>query len=130
MMELLLLDYIQSGSMRVQNVQDLTYVLKDLVTHEVHRFHSSKMKPFLFDPLVVNLHDVARHDNLAFFVEKILGDRGDLRVRSNISFHVKWLGYTHDRNTWEPYANLRDVKQLHEYLASHNMQSLIPPKFR
>ena len=116
--------------MRVQNVQDSTYVLQDLVTNKEHRFHSSKMKPFLFDPLVVNPHDVARHDYLAFFVEKILGHRGDLRVRSSISFHVKWLGYTHDQNTWEPYANLRDVKQLHEYLASHKMQSLIPPKFR
>ena len=121
---------IWKGPMRVQNVQDSTYVLQDLVTNKEHRFHSSKMKPFLFDPLVVNPHDVARHDYLAFFVEKILGHRGDLRVRSSISFHVKWLGYTHDHNTWEPYANLRDVKQLHEYLASHKMQSLIPPKFR
>ena len=42
------------GPMRVQKVQDSTYVLEDLVTHKEDRFHSSKMKPFLFYPLVVN----------------------------------------------------------------------------
>ena len=122
---------VWKGPMRVQNVQDATYVThKDLVTHKEHRFHSSKMKPFLFDPLVVNSYDVARHDYLEFFVGKILEHRGDLRIRCTISFHIKWLGYNHDHNTWESYANLRDIKQLHKYLAAHKMQSLIPPKVR
>ena len=42
-------------------MQDSTYVLEDLVTRKEHRFSASKMTPFLFDPLVVNPHDVARH---------------------------------------------------------------------
>ena len=35
------------------------------------------MKHPLFDPLVVNPHDVARHDYLQFFVEEISAHRGD-----------------------------------------------------
>ena len=88
------------------------------------------MKPFVFDPLIVDPHDVARRDYLEFFVEQILAHRGDLRLRATLEFHVKWLGYDHTRNTWEPYANVRDVKQLHDYLVTQKLTSLIPRKFR
>ena len=64
---------VWKGPMRVQNVQDSTYVLQDPVTHKEHRFYASKMKPFLFDPLVVNPHDVARHDYLDFFCKRNFG---------------------------------------------------------
>ena len=121
---------IWKGPLRVLKVQDSTYTLLDLVTNKEYRYHASDMKPFIFDPLKVDPHDVARHDYLEFFVEEILGHRGDFRRKSSLEFHIKWLGYDHTRNTWEPFTNLRDVKQLHEYLTSKKMISLIPQKFR
>ena len=121
---------IWKGPLRVLKVQDSTYTLLDLVTNKEHRHHASNMKPFVFDPLIVDPHDVARRDYLEFFVEQILAHRGDLRLRATLEFHVKWLGYDHTRNTWEPYANVRDVKQLHDYLVTQKLTSLIPRKFR
>ena len=121
---------ILKGPLRVLKVQDSTYTLLDLVTNKEHRYHASDMKPFVFDPLRSDPQDVARHDYLEFFIEKILAHRGDLRLRKTLAFHVKWLGYDHSRNTWEPFSSLRDVKQLHEYLVAHDMLSLIPQKFR
>jgi transposase InsO family protein len=121
---------IWKGPLRVLRVQDSTYTLLDLVTNKENRYHVSYMKPFIFDPLEINPADVARHDYLEFFVENIVAHRGDFRNRKALSFKVKWLGYDHTHDTWEPYSNLRDVKLLHEYLTSHKMQSLIPPRFR
>ena len=61
------------------------------------------MKPFVFDPLIVNPSDVARRDYLGFFVEQILAHRVDLRLRATLEFHIKWLAYdetrTHENQT-------------------------------
>ena len=116
--------------MRILSGQDSTYNLLDLVTKKEYRYHASDMKPFVFDPLIVDPHDVARRDYLEFFVEEILAHRGDLRVRSRLEFQIKWLGYDHNSNTWEPYSNLTKLKPLHEYLLSKNLKSLIPAQFR
>ena len=88
------------------------------------------MKSFIFNPLNVDPHDVARHDYLEFFVEKILSHRGDLRLRGTLEFHVKWLGYDESRNTLKLFAIICHAKQPHEYLVSQNLKSLIPQKFR
>jgi hypothetical protein len=72
------------------------------------------MKPFLYDPAITNPVDVARRDHMEFFVDNILSHRG-LPKRSHIEFLVKWQDYPDSENSWEPYANLRDVDKLHDY---------------
>ncbi|KAF8630194.1 hypothetical protein AX17_005471 [Amanita inopinata Kibby_2008] len=48
-------------------------------------------------------------DKLEYEVEKIL----DLRKhRNQAQFLIKWKGYSHDENTWEPRQNLGNVQQL------------------
>ena len=47
-------------------------------------------------------------DSQTYEVESIL----DTRKRQNTTFYlVKWLGYGHEENTWEPLSNLKDVKE-------------------
>jgi transposase InsO family protein len=121
---------IWKGPLRVLTVQDSQYTLFDLVSKKELRYHASSMKPFIFDPLVVDPQDVARRDYLEFFIEEILGHRGEIQLHSSLFFHVKWLGYDHTDNTWEPYSNLRETAQLHAYLVSHKLKSLIPKRFR
>ena len=121
---------IWQGPMRVIRSQNSEYTLLDLVRNKEYRFHASNMKPFVFDPLLVNPQDVARHDYLEFFVEKILAHKGNFRRKASLEFQVKWVGYDDSRNTWEPYSALRDLKPLHEYLSETNLKSLIPTKFR
>jgi hypothetical protein len=38
--------------------------------------------------------------------------------------------YDESHDSWEPYAALRDTAQLHEYLRLHNLEKLIPQKFK
>ena len=93
------------------------------------RYHVSNIKQFEFDPTKVNPTDIARRDYLQFFIEDILAIEGNIRVVGTLKFHVKWLNYPHDRNTWEPWKNMRDAEKVHEFLIAKNLKHLIPSKF-
>ena len=76
----------------------------------------TKLKQFPFDPLRTNPTDVARIDYLEFFIVEILQYKGDIKKLSTLQFKIKWLGYDETYNTWEPWANLREMEILHKYL--------------
>jgi hypothetical protein len=67
--------------------------LPDLKTNKEKRYHSTHMKPFLFDPFRTNPTDGSREDHLEFFIETILQHIGDIKRLSTLQFKVKWLGY-------------------------------------
>jgi Chromo (CHRromatin Organisation MOdifier) domain len=88
------------------------------------------MKQFHFDPMLTDPSDVARKDYLEFFVEDILTHRGDTKRLSTLQFRVKWLAYDESHNSWEPWANLREMEVLHKYLISKNLRQLVPFRFQ
>jgi hypothetical protein len=116
--------------MKVISGNNSRYKLYDLITHKENTFHTSDMKPFLFDSAITDPLDVARRDHMEFFVEQILDHRGNIKRRTTLEFYVKWLNYPDNENSWTPYSHLRDTDKLHEYLRSKNMQRLIPKKFQ
>ena len=118
------------GPMRVVRGENSRYTLMDLISGKEKDYHVSDMKPFVFDPAIVDPLDVARRDVLEFFIEKILNHRGNLKLRKDIEFKVKWMNHNDSYDSWEPYANLRDTEQLHVYLREKNLHQLIPAKFR
>jgi hypothetical protein len=99
------------------------YLLLDLITSKIKPYHISDLKPFRFDPLQIDLLDIARRDYLEFFVEKILDMTGDVTKVSTLSFLVKWLGYDDTYNTWEPWKNIRITDEVHVYLKANNMEN-------
>ena len=118
------------GPMKVIKGFNSRYTLLDLTTGKETDFHVSDMRPFVFDSAVTDPSDIARRDHMEYFIEEILEHRGNLKKKSEIEFLVSWLGFSVDCNSWEPYANLRDTEQLHQYLTRHKLQRLIPLKFR
>jgi hypothetical protein len=118
------------GPMRVINSQRGTYRLLDLTTNKEKDYHVTQIKQFLFDPRRTDPLDVARKDYLEFFVEAVLSHTGQIDKVSTMRFNVKWLGYDESHNTWEPWANLRDMEILHIYLIEKNLRRLIPLKFQ
>ena len=46
--------------------------------------------------------DVARRDNMKYFVDKILQYRGNPKKSSTMEFEVSWLNYPPCINTWVP----------------------------
>ena len=115
--------------MKVIEGCDSRYKLLDLITLKEKEFHVSDMKPFVFDAALTDPLDVARRDNMEYFIDKILEHRGNLKKKTEIEFLVSWLGYAQDHNSWELLKALRDSEQLHAYLTEHKLRFLIPQKF-
>jgi len=123
------------GPYRVINQLGSRYTLQNLVTMKEEIYLAANLQPFLFDPNVVDPRIVARDSVDEFDIHSILDIRGNKHrgkwVRTNLEFLVKWDGYDDPiYNTWEPYSGVRDTEQLHQYLHAHNLQYLIPNKFR
>ena len=55
------------GAMTVVNGLNYRYVILDLFTGEEKVFRVSDMKPFVFDPAVVDLLDIPRRDHMEYF---------------------------------------------------------------
>ncbi len=47
-----------------------------------------------------------------------------------MEFLVRWLGFTQDDDSWEPYSNLRDTDQLLTYLTINKLRKLIGNKHK
>ena len=57
------------------------YTLLDLITGKGKDYHVPDMKPFVFDSALVDPPDIARRDQMEFFIEKSLDHRGKLSHR-------------------------------------------------
>jgi len=114
------------GPIKILNSHKSEYLLLDLVTGKEKTVHIKNMRIFHFDPLAVNPLDIARRDYSEFFVERIIEHNGDFRKVSTLTFKVRWLHYTSEYDTWEPWKNLRHAAPLHEYLRSIGKAKLIP----
>ena len=117
------------GPMRVIKGLNTRYTLLDLITGEEKDHHVSDMKPFVFDSTLVDPFNIARRDQMEFFIEKISDHRGKLSHRKSLQFFVSWMGYDQSYDSWVPYATLRDLDYLHSYLREKNLTQLNPPNF-
>jgi hypothetical protein len=119
---------ILKGPLRVIRGSKDYFTLLDLITHKEKNYHVTDIKPFIFDPLSVNPTNIACKDYLEFFIEAILKHSGTRNSKkTNLRFYIKWLGY--EKNSWEPYSNIRDMTICHEYLRTHGMANHIPKNF-
>ena len=49
--------------------KEIDYTLLDLITGKEKDYHVSDMKPFVFDSAIVDPLDIARRDQMEFFIE-------------------------------------------------------------
>ena len=99
--------------MRVIKGLNSGYTLLDLITGKEKDYHVPDMKPFVFDSALVDPLDVARRDQMEFFIEKISDHRGKLSHRKSLQFFVSWLEHDKSCDSWKPFANLCDSDHLH-----------------
>jgi hypothetical protein len=114
-----------AGPMKVIKFQKSNYTLLNLVDGKQKDYHITQLKAFDYDAMETNPVDIALSEAQEYEVEKILNHRGDKKKRSDLEFLVKWVGYDEENNSWEPWANLRDTSQLHDYLKINKMRSLM-----
>ena len=97
------------------------YVLQDLVTQEVHDYHMTQLRPFLFDERTGTPLAAAVSDTLDEFVaEKVIKMRGDTRKkRTDLVFLIRWAGYGEADDTWEPWDHCKDSHAVQVFLREH-----------
>ena len=118
-----------SGPYRVLENNAGKYKVQDLISNKEKMYHVTQLKQFQYDPTITDPTDIARRDNLEFYVEKIISFKGDLRKVSSLTFLVKWLGYDETHNSYEPWKQLKDNVKLHEFLINKNLKNIIPRKY-
>jgi hypothetical protein len=114
------------GPLQVVAVGGDTYTLQDLITNKTDDYHVTQIRPFVYDPKYNSPDEAARHNHGEYLVEKITEHRGDRHEKDTMEFLVKWAGYNETENSWEPYSELKHNEQLHSYLETHRMRTLIP----
>ena len=73
--------------------------------------------------------EVAGAEKQLWSVKRILGHKGSPKSKKTLSVLVKWKELPDERNTWEPWAQLRSNWLLHDYLREHGMAKLIPKTY-
>ena len=66
------------------------------------------------------------HDEREFEIDHVRAHRGDRNDKTNMTFLVRWTGFSESEDSWEPWENLRNTDALHQYLRDNRMRSLIP----
>jgi transposase InsO family protein len=120
----------RTGPYRIISSSNNNFTLENLVSKKQLRVHINRLVPFLFDPSRTNLQKVAAHDVDEFHIEMILSHRGRFTNKTKLEFKVRWSGFDETYDTWEPWKNLRDVEQLHDYLRLINLPNEIPKGHR
>jgi hypothetical protein len=106
------------------------YVLLNLVTNKEEIHHVSSLRAFIFDPMRIDPKDVAMSDQLEYWVDSVIAHRGDTRRVTNpenpFELQIHWTGFDHSKDSWEPWANVRLVDRVHDYLRTAGLSRLIP----
>ena len=116
--------------MKVIEHKDMNYIVRNIVSNKTKNIFGGLLRPFVFNPAVSQPMDTARRDYMKFYIEAIKEHKRDIKKLSSLTFLVKWLNFEDFFNTWEPWSGLRLTDQLHSYLISKNLRSLIPTKLR
>jgi hypothetical protein len=76
------------------------YSIQDLLTHKVIDTHVSNLSEFKYVPSSsMQPIEVAARNAGEFFVEKIIDHNGLVRNRKDMSFQVRWKGYSDKDDT-------------------------------
>ena len=118
------------GPFQIQNRIGDIYTLENLLTGKLFDTHISALRPFNYDPLRVIPREVAMHNAQEFIIDRILAHRGNKNRSSQMKFLVRWLGFTEEHDSWEPYKLLRDTEQLIRYLAENKLKKFINKKYK
>jgi hypothetical protein len=97
------------------------YTLRDLITTRSVDFHVSKLHTFRYDERTLLPIQVATTDSFdEFVVEKVIDMRGDPRgKKDNISFRLRWAGYTEADDTWEKWKDCFKSDAVQRFLYHH-----------
>lgn len=123
--------YNLRGPLRVVTIaaDGNTYELQDLVTLKSMKVHVKFIRPFFYDPAIIDPREVALKDIQAFVIKQIIKHKGSPKAKTKMQFYIHWEGYddsTH--HTWETYDTVKHTEQFHRYCIERQFPQIIPPE--
>jgi hypothetical protein len=119
------------GPMQVLGHKGSTYTLRNLVSMKTEDVFIGRLRPFHYDQARTAPRSTALQETGLYDVEEILEHRGNPKgSKLQLFFKVRWIGYDHTEDSWEPWSSLHRNAKLHLYLTAHNMAYMVPKGFR
>lgn len=116
--------------MKVINIVGNKYTVLNLVTLKEEEVHVTSLKAFGWDARK-DPRDIALKESGSYDVEKIIEHRcKDKNKIATYEFKVRWLGYTEQDDTWEPWNGIKNVEATHQYLKDNGLKKFIPIRFK
>ena len=121
------------GPYRVTQSKDSRIQIQNLITKELHEVLVTQLKPFHYNPNIINPTKVALQAQQEFLPAKIIAIRGNRNkkqkyLRTGLEVHVKWAGYPSEWDSWEPYLELRGTAAFKAYCSLHDLKYLLKDK--
>ena len=101
---------------------------RHVITNIVSKLHSSRVTPFVGSSDAAS--KAALLDRDEYIVESIIDHRGNPKKVTTLEFLIRWLNYSSDHDTWEPWAEVKKVSVVHDYLYANNMSNIVPRQYR
>ena len=119
------------GPYRVITSREGTVEIQNLITKQIHKVITNHLKPFNYDPRIIDPFTVALHAQQEFFPEEILdifGTRNKKTRRYNrtdLLLKVRWMGYSSHWDSWEPYSELKTSDVFKKFCQDHSYNYLL-----
>jgi hypothetical protein len=97
------------------------YTVADLITNKQYSMHVTRLVKFHVAATLTpdDIIALAASDVNEQVVQAILDHRGNPKKKSSLEFLIRWEGQDSTEDTWETYANIKDVQALDEYSRQH-----------
>ena len=109
-----------------QTKNDIT--CRHVITNIVSKLHSSRVTPFVGSSGAAS--KVALLDRDEYIVDSVIAHRGDPKKVTTLEFLIRWLNYSSEHDTWEPWAEMKKVSVVHEYLHANQLSNIVPQQFK
>jgi hypothetical protein len=124
------------GPFKVMSKDMDIYGVQCLITDATDQVHVSRLRPFIATHTGVDddkIRKIAMWDYLHDYpVDHVVDHDGEPSARRKLLFRIRWKTFGPERDSWIPYAALRENEFLHSYLlrlGTTAWTSLIPLKF-
>ena len=110
------------GPFIITDIKSQTYYCRDLVSNKVTPYFIDILKLYIgsndLDP-----KELSMADKEEFYVDFIVDHCGDPAKQKTLFFRVRWLEYSPDEDTWEPYSADRKCEALDRYVRDQEIFS-------
>ena len=108
-----------------QTKNDIT--CRHVITNIVSKLHSSRVTPFVGSSDAAT--SAALLDRDEYIIDSVISHRGNPNRVTSLEFLIRWHNYSSEHDTWEPWAEVKKVSVVHNYLHANNMSNIVPRQY-